>query len=112
MSTITPVSKKKSIFEFKKVYDRLTERSEDEKGLVECLIKLYSSADVGKDAHFFGRAIGNAIEDALGEIIKMMERSKTDSRERRQAVEAILLTLGETLKSTKKLHKLRNGETE
>lgn len=92
---------------YKKIY--LNEKTESELILAECLKKLWGSLDVNKDPHFFGRAVGNAIEDCVNNVVKDMERGKTDSKDRNAFIDAFITTLKETLRSTEKLYKLRNG---
>lgn len=94
---------------YTKIY-RIEEKTESESELGVALKKLFNSVEVNKDPHFFGRTVGNAVEDAVNSIVKDMERGKADSKDRNAFIDAFLMTLSETLKSTKRLYKLRNGE--
>lgn len=91
-------------------YKKIYMEKEDDNAIRSALRAMYSSNDVNKDALFFGRAVGVAVEDCVNDIVKQMDRAKVDSREQQKFVEVFFSALQDTLKSTKKLHKMRNGE--
>ena len=94
-------------FDYKK---KFVEKVDAENELGTAMGKIWNSPDINKDPHFFGRAVGNAIESSVNDIVRSMEKTKADSKDRSEFIHAFFSALSETLKATKKIHKLRNGE--
>lgn len=103
------INKQNNTLSYQKKY-LMQERTEQETALSDVLQRLWNSQDVSKDPHFFGRAVGNAIEDCVNTVVKNMEKGKADSKERKSFIEAFFTALTATLRNTKQLHKMRNGE--
>lgn len=95
---------------YSKIY--LKERTEAETNLSTALEKLWQSQELNKDPHFFGRAVGYAIEDCVNNAIKQIERDRGNASEEEcgKFIEGFFSALSATLSATKRLHKLRNGE--